>query len=346
MKIPYVLTCLSEMINKKKKLNDFISSGSCWTYVVQNLHHLSSGTREDFVSNYTKSLFLSESLRNQIEKSVESNLTLDLSQNTIWFFWLQGLSDAPESVKISLRSWKTLNPEYNVIVLTKDNLGEYFPFWDAFSLSNLQIGIAHKSDFLRTYLTYFYGGIWVDATTFCFKPLSAWLPTVLSNTNIFFPKQGEKCPDRLIKNWLLAANKGNIFSKKLLKKLYDYIFEYRSSPIPIKFSGRYIQCCREKWGKLTPEKFNLNTLQEFEKEGFSSYYYYHYLYNDIVQNHNSISPISLMSEYIASYPHICPGTKTRRLDDSIYVTKQSHRQHHLNSPEYKERKQIIMSILT
>ena len=334
------------MIDKNIELNNYISSGNCWTYVVQNLHHISPDIKNNFVDAYTKALSSKEALKAKIENSLESNSSLGVPQNTIWFFWLQGLSDAPESVQISLRSWKTLNPEYNIIVLTNENLANYFPFWDAFSLSNLQIGIAHKSDFLRTYLTYFYGGIWVDATTFCFKPLSAWLPDVLSHNNIFFPKQGKKCPDRLIKNWLLAANKGNIFSRKLLKKLYNYIFEYRSSPVPIKFSTRYIKRCRVDWGNLTPAKFNLKALQEFEKLGFSSYYYYHYLYNEIVGNHSSPSPIYIMSQYIASYPHICPGSKTKQLDDSIFVTKQSHRQHHLNSPEYEERKQKMMSILT
>ena len=121
------------MIDKNIELNNYISSGNCWTYVVQNLHHISPDIKNNFVDAYTKALSSKEALKAKIENSLESNSSLGVPQNTIWFFWLQGLSDAPESVQISLRSWKTLNPEYNIIVLTNENLANYFPFWDAFS---------------------------------------------------------------------------------------------------------------------------------------------------------------------------------------------------------------------
>ena len=42
-------------------------------------------------------------------------------KNKIWFFWDTDLSDAPEIVKLSYSNWRQANPEYDVVLLNKEN---------------------------------------------------------------------------------------------------------------------------------------------------------------------------------------------------------------------------------
>ena len=44
-----------------------------------------------------------------------------------------------------------------------------------------------------------------------------------------------------------------------------------------------------------------------------------------------------MCNAISEYPDITPGSKTSEINSSIFVTKQSYREHHLNSEMYKLR---------
>ena len=146
----------------------------------------------------------------------------------IFIFWDSGFDKAPEIVKLCVLSYQDMNPDYNVVLLTEKNLHEYFPYWDIFKLSTVKIGMAHKADFLRTYLVYKYGGVWVDATTVCLKPLSNWLDSVVNEYDFFLFRQHKGLQDRLVKNWFLAGKKLHPFYGYMLNELIDYLFEERS----------------------------------------------------------------------------------------------------------------------
>ncbi|MGM0857555.1 MAG: capsular polysaccharide synthesis protein [Pseudomonadota bacterium] len=81
-----------------------------------------------------------------------------------------------------------LNPEYEVVLLNdesiKSTLG--FEFNAIFEICNKRLTLENKADLLRLYLLSRYGGAWVDATTFCVKPLEEWLPYI-SNETDFLP---------------------------------------------------------------------------------------------------------------------------------------------------------------
>ena len=137
----------------------------------------------------------------------------------IWSYWDQGLDEAPEIVKQSIRQWKKLHPDWEVNILNKYNIHDFIsPLPIKESVLN-RMTLAHKSDLLRVKLLAEYGGVWTDATCFPLKKMDDWLFENLNSGFFFFYKPGS---DRIISNWFIAAEKNNLLLKKLYKNLISY----------------------------------------------------------------------------------------------------------------------------
>jgi len=131
----------------------------------------------------------------------------------IYFLWLQGIDGAPLVVKKCYESWIKHNPGWELIFLDESNIGSYIPF---------KPGIITKqalSDILRINLLAQYGGVWVDATCFCIKPLDEWLYDNLSTGFFAFNKPG---PDRMIASWFIACLKDNYMAATYQKMVNNY----------------------------------------------------------------------------------------------------------------------------
>ena len=327
------------------ELRSFSKEKICFSFLIENLDLLSDDIKNSFLLDYEAALSQKRSLQSLLFGSSLVSLKKDVSSKTIWFFWFQGLNDAPDVVRISLKSWVFMNPDYDVVFLDSSNLHTYFPFWDSLSLSNLRLKIAHKSDFLRTFLIYYYGGIWVDATTFCFKPLSFWLPGVLERSSLFFPKQKKTCKDRIIKNWLLAGVKGNPLAKLLLEDLYSYIFQYRANPLGMINGPAYMHSIKLDPGSSTLDYFTNTCLKVFEGQGVFPYFFYHYVYNNVVLNSKDGSEVKQVASFITGFPDIIPENKRAAITDSVFVSKQSYRKRHTDSDEYRERRELVLRLI-
>jgi hypothetical protein len=64
-----------------------------------------------------------------------------------------------------------------------------------------------------------YGGLWVDATTFCNKRLDDWLSNYIHEGFFAFDKLVQ---DRLISNWFLYSEKNNYIIDKWCNKTLEY----------------------------------------------------------------------------------------------------------------------------
>ncbi|WP_250395033.1 capsular polysaccharide synthesis protein [Synechococcus sp. MU1655] len=128
----------------------------------------------------------------------------------IWFFWYQGISDAPEIVVKCLSSWQTKNPDWKVIALNSVSLPKYLPDFNAHQILSSGLNHAALSDLIRINLLYKYGGIWVDATTYCRQSLSHWLDYTHENFFFAFTHPGN---DRLIASWFLASSPQQLIIK-------------------------------------------------------------------------------------------------------------------------------------
>jgi len=120
----------------------------------------------------------------------------------IWFFWHGGLETAPTIVRICFTSWVQQNPDYSVILVTGESV-EYVECMSSFRRSE-QIPIQKQSNLLRLHLLNKHGGVWVDATLFCRRPLSEWLPREQKLGALFCENYPSR-RDRAVANFFIAA---------------------------------------------------------------------------------------------------------------------------------------------
>lgn len=93
----------------------------------------------------------------------------------IWTLWWQGVEQAPEIVKVCLKSQQDnmASDGFQYTIITKDNWKQYMklPKHITEKVENGKITLTHFSDIIRAELLKQYGGIWIDATVFCNKKI-------------------------------------------------------------------------------------------------------------------------------------------------------------------------------
>lgn len=136
-------------------------------------------------------------------------------QKKIWMFWLQGWDNATELSKICLKSWKDLNPGWMVIPLSQANISDFLDLDEITDDFYSKKPISCTVDLINLNLLKKYGGVWVDSTVLCLKPLDSWLQDCMKS-DIFTYKFNPLPPmdegtnkTRLLSTWFIAANKSN-----------------------------------------------------------------------------------------------------------------------------------------
>ena len=167
--------------------------------------------------------------------------------NCIWQLWWQGEENMPDIVRLCMDSVRCQNPDRPIIVLTKDNVGEYITI-PAFIMEKHAGGIIDTtklSNIIRLYLLAEYGGTWVDSTIY----MSGLMPKEISESDFFmyinnswYPlgKVPERCeilfelqdkknnPYVPFSNWFIHARKGNRLICKILAMHLAYWKEHNS----------------------------------------------------------------------------------------------------------------------
>lgn len=134
----------------------------------------------------------------------------------IWTYWAQGADATPYIVTKCIESWRTLNPNWQFHVLDESNVMQYvdmsdLPQWLPFR---------YRANILRVRLLKQYGGIWVDSTTFCHRPLDEWMPLMCSTGFFVFSNPSE---DRFVENWYIASTKGHVLIDAWERVYAEYI---------------------------------------------------------------------------------------------------------------------------
>jgi hypothetical protein len=81
----------------------------------------------------------------------------------------------------------------------------YAPVLVNFDLTKRNVAVASLSDDLRILVLHEFGGVWVDATLFCNRPLDEWLPGVFGEGFFAFDTPDHGC---LWASWFLPAEPG------------------------------------------------------------------------------------------------------------------------------------------
>lgn len=141
----------------------------------------------------------------------------------VWICWLQGEENAPELVRKCISSVREHMADYDVRVITWENIGEYanIPACIYDRLSKRQMQFAQFSDYLRACLLCAHGGIWLDSTVL----LTAPLPQRYLSSPLFVLKTSA-FDNEIIRNssWLICSQKNNALLQQT-KFLLDCYWE-------------------------------------------------------------------------------------------------------------------------
>jgi hypothetical protein len=115
-----------------------------------------------------------------------------VAANTVWFFWWQGEDSMPPLIKRCYDRVKKMTQKWNLVLLTKDNLGEYLTIpTEVLNCVGSKKSFTHFSDYVRLNLLTEYGGLWLDATCY----LTKQIPTMESFGEFYTIKNKAKDND-------------------------------------------------------------------------------------------------------------------------------------------------------
>lgn len=142
---------------------------------------------------------------------------------TVWICWLQGIENAPDLVKTCYESVvKKLN-DWDIVVITSENLDEYteLPLYIIEKWKKGIISNTHFSDLLRLELLTRHGGLWLDSTVLC----TGEVPGYISNSELFIYqclKPGLDGHCILGSNWLIYSQSNNVILSAVKLLLFQY----------------------------------------------------------------------------------------------------------------------------
>ena len=144
----------------------------------------------------------------------------------VWVCWLQGMDNAPDIVKRCIASIPHYMADYEVRVLTSENLFDYVTLPEHIIRKYKKgiISFTHFSDILRTALLVQHGGIWLDATVL----LTDKIPVEIVDKPLFFLQKSKlQSVPHSGSSWFLVAHKGNPVLQRVLELLSAY-WEHRT----------------------------------------------------------------------------------------------------------------------
>lgn len=150
--------------------------------------------------------------RRQMDKNPNSGS--DLTRR-IWMYWNSGLDQAPELVRACHESWRRLNPNWDVVLLSDLTLSQYLNSED-FLPRHRYPSIQKYSNHIRLLLLKKHGGLWVDADLICLKPLDTWLPNA-GKSGVFMFSSPSK--DKSFANWLIYASSSQLSVRNCINRL-------------------------------------------------------------------------------------------------------------------------------
>lgn len=146
----------------------------------------------------------------------------------IWSFWD---GEVPDFIHRCVNTWRLNNPEYSIKLLNKSDLYSVLPDVDFNKIKHLDKP-QRFSDMVRLHLLSRYGGIWMDASIICNKPLN-WVHNIQTDTGCEFVgyyldgfTEKKYCDTaKVIENWFFACVPGCKFVRNWLiefSRISDY----------------------------------------------------------------------------------------------------------------------------
>jgi len=224
--------------------------------------------------------------------------TLSSIPNVIWTFWD---GEPPPLVKKCIESWKKHNPDYEIILLNKENVEKYLPEPDLSKTKHVNEFVQRYSDYVRVHILAKYGGIWLDSSVICQKPLD-WIHDIQNETNseyigyftenMSLPELKETSP--VLENWAFFCKP----ESKFVKDWRDEMMEYTKYDSYLEHSNEIVE------GGVNPQKIPgaPNNIE---------YFGMHLVAQKLLQEHREKYKLHLIcAEETALSYLVEPGTKT------------------------------------
>ena len=139
-----------------------------------------------------------------VEPISPDSIPLPAFRRIIWTYWDSGIENAPPVIKPCIDSWKRLNPTWSVTVLNQESVKLLLPeLWESL-LNKYILPSTQQTDFIRLLLLQKYGGVWIDATVYCQKPLDDWLGIAMKDSSFFYFRNPNSVHG--ICTWFIAVN--------------------------------------------------------------------------------------------------------------------------------------------
>jgi len=118
----------------------------------------------------------------------------------IWMLWQQGWDQAPPIVELSARSWRDGNPGWQLHLIDERSLPEHATGYARIAAP--RASRQARANLARLSLLAEHGGVWVDSSLYCARPLDDWLPALAAAGLFVFswPR-----PYRPLESWFIAA---------------------------------------------------------------------------------------------------------------------------------------------
>ena len=182
----------------------------------------------DRISNYS---FEAEEIIHKITKEIESFKNLpNYFNKTIFMYWDKGYNNLNDMCKIGIKLIQKMNPEYELIFITNDNINNYFTYYeDLYKYSTLEYSPQLFSDILRTYLITKYGGIWLDCASFVTRPFRENLEKIMVNNKTYFYMFG--VIHHFMSPGLMASKSNNYEFGIIIPELFKFSLKRREVPL-------------------------------------------------------------------------------------------------------------------
>jgi len=201
----------------------------------------------------------------------------------IWRYWAQGWENAPFMVQHCTESIYHYAPDWEIINLDDDNIGEYIELPEIL-LKEPNFPKATLSDLIRILLLKKYGGVWIDATIFLNTNLTEFLAPLDGDFFCFW-----RWPHKAaMSSWFLASKK----------------------------EGYIASTCADEFLKVLTKDFIERNRELFSKwRGSPDYFIFHKTfesiakvdkkYNSIIQNMQFKDSINVLMDTLNGYNKDC-----------------------------------------
>ena len=321
-----------------------------FSFINRLYNHLSGINVEQSFHNKKEIERIRMTAQNSIDKILEPTQVTGLSKDIpkiIWIYWHTGFAQAPDVVQLAVQSWIKMNEDYEVRLLSDNNLPEYlgFDFNMAFQLSTVRCLLPTKADILRLHLLSKFGGIWVDATTFCLKPLDSWLNTASNLYHIYNFKQKNNIT-RPIEAWFIAAKQGSPIINDVLKQYICYIVKPRQ--VSLFVSGKVSLLEKILTNEDLTSPLSPIVSHRAEKYGFMPYFSVAYFFYEALRKHLSKQDLEI---YLRQDDNKRMSNNYALTKDpfsefeNANVSKQTYVGSYINSDLYKRRRDMLLQRL-